>query len=164
MSQDIDIMQKLNDVDLSTVETSFPLLKTGIVQATITECGPQSKDDKSWLELKYVLAQEWATQPHDGVPSKPVLPGFPITERIYLNDWEDPKSGETKNFGIQRAALLRECVLGKAQPGTRFIPSELIGQTVMLKLKFDPAPKNKKTGEVYGPQTTVDGYIRKGAK
>lgn len=163
MSTELDIMSQLNSVDLSKVETSFPLLKTGIVQAQVKEIGvvtPDGSDKKPYVEVKYSLTQAWSTQPHDGAESKPVNAGFPISERVYVNDWEDPKTGEKKNFGRVRLLQLREAIFGPIQTGQQLSFDELRGQPITLKLKFDPAPKNNKTGEIYGPQTTVDGYVK----
>lgn len=165
---DLDILNQINDTDLSKVETSYPILAAGVVSATITEIELKAIENKEgqsnpWAIVKYTLAQPWKTQPLADAPSRDVSPGFAITERISLKPWEDPKTGEVKNFGITRLAMLREAVFGKAAPGTKFNPEELLGQPITLKLKFDPAPKNKKTGEVYGPATEVDGYVKRKA-
>lgn len=165
--QDLDILNDLNSIDLSKVETAFPILKTGIVSATITGCevtkDPNKPDAKPYVLVKYSLAAPWETVSIDGAPTKAVNPGFPFNERIYFGNYQDKTTGETKQYGVDRIAKLREAVFGKAAPGTKFAPEELVGQSITVKLKFDPAPKNSKTGETYGPQTTVDGYMRKAA-
>lgn len=162
MSSELDIMEQLNSVDLSKVETSYPILKAGVVQAQIVEVSavPAEGDKKAYVNVKYTLAQPWESQPLDG-PSKPINPGFPISERVYINDWTDPKTGEVKNFGRVRLLQLREAVLGPIQPGEKLDFNALRGQSITLRLAFDPAPKNSKTGETYGPQTTVAGYVKK---
>ena len=167
---DIDILQQINDVDLSKVETSFPILDSGIVRCTITKCEfhkePSKKKqgtDNVYLEVGYSLAQGWKTVSIDGNPSKPVNPGdrgSAFTERIYVGKFLDDKTGEEKWYGLDRIAKLREAVMGKAEAGAKLNPPELIGQSVILRLKFDPAPKNKDTGEVYGPRTGVDAYVK----
>ena len=86
--------------------------------------------------------------------------GMSINERVYVGTYEDKKTGETKWYGVDKLALLRECVFGKATGGTKFVPAELKGQSVTIKLQFEPAPRNEKTGEVYGPRTSVAGYVR----
>jgi hypothetical protein len=163
MSSELDILSQVQSMDLSKVETSFPILKTGVVKATVTECkfdkDEAKADAKPYLHVKYALAQPWETQPIDGVPSKPINPGFGFTQRIYVGTYE--KDGETKWYGVDQLARLRESAFGVATPGSQFKPEEMIGQEVTVKLKFDPAPKNTKTGQVYGPQTTVDGFVRK---
>lgn len=152
MSSELDIMSKLDSVDLSTVQTDFPLLKSGVVSAQIAAIEPDNT--KGRVQVKYTLAQEW--QDIDG---KVIHPGFTFSEFIYLNDWEDPKTGEVKNFGVQRLAQLRAAIFGKADPGTKLNLQELLGQMVTLTLKYDPEPRNKK-GEVFGPQTSVTRYVK----
>lgn len=162
MSSELDILSQLQNVDLSTVETAYPLLKSGIVSAQIGSIETEQDEGKApYVHIKYTLTEPWETVPFEGRPVKTISPGFPISERIYVQDWTDPKTGEKKNFGITRLAQLREAVFGPATAGTKLVLPELLGQTVTLKLKFDPAPRNKKTNEVYGPQTSVDGYVRK---
>lgn len=166
-----DILSQLNDVDLSKVETSFPILATGIVSVTIGKCEFVSEDSKKkpgeknvYLRVDYSLAQPWKTVGIDGSPSKPVNPGdrgSQMTERIYVGKFTD-KEGAEKWYGLDRIAKLREAVYGKAAEGTKLMPPEMIGQTVLLNLKFNPAPVNKDTKEVYGPRTEIAGYVRKG--
>lgn len=168
---DQDILSQINDVDLSKVETSFPILATGIVSVTIGKCEFVTEDSKkkpgeknTYLHVDYSLAQPWKTVGIDGAPSKPVNPGdrgSGMTERIYVGKFTD-KNGEEKWYGLDRIAKLREAVYGKASEGTKFIPPEMIGQPVLLNLKFNPAPVNKDTKEVYGPRTEIAGYVRKG--
>lgn len=163
-NSELDIMSQLDAMNITDIETAYPLLKSGIVSAQISAISSEQDEGKPpYVKVEYTLAQDWETTPHEGRPIRTVATGFPLTERIYVQPWVDPKTGETKNFGRTRLAQLREAVLGEPKDGDKlsdFTP--LMGQTIMLKLKFDPAPKNKKTNEVYGPQTTVDGYVRKG--
>lgn len=168
MSSELDILNQLQNIDLSTVETSFPLLASGLLTAQIQECemkrdtDKKGDDAKPYLWVKYALTQPWQTVAHDGADSKPVNVGFPISERIYVGQYADKKTGEMKWYGLDRIARLREAVFGKAPAGTKVVPAELLGQPITLRLRFDPAPRNDKTGQVYGPQTVVDGYVKKG--
>lgn len=166
-----DILNQLNEVDLSKVETSFPILAGGVVPANITDCKFVTEDSKKrqgeknvYLLVNYALAQPWKTVAHEGIPSKPINPGdrgSAFNERIYVGKTIDDKTGEEKWYGLDRIAKLREAVFGRAAEGSRIVPAELIGQTVTLTLKFEEAPKNKDTGETYGPRTSVSGYVRK---
>lgn len=165
MESELDILNSIQNVDLSKVETSFPLLKTGNVQAQIVEMTFSMKEKKDGDKypncmVKYALAQPWTTVAVDGAPAKDVQPGFTFSENIYMAP-VTKKDGSVDNFGIQRLALLRECIHGKAAEGAKIQKEDFLGQTVMVKLKFDPAPRDKKTGEVFGPRTDVDGYVRK---
>ncbi len=170
MSSEIDILQQINDIDLSKVETSFPLLATGAVLTNIIGCElkrdteKKGSDAKPYIEVQYDLAQSWKTVERDGIPSKVVNPGdrgSKLTERIYIGTYEDKKDGSTKWYGVERYAQLREAAIGKAAEGAKINPAELLGQSVTIKLLFEPAPMNKDTKEVYGPRTSVSGYIRK---
>lgn len=172
MSSDIDILQQINDIDLSKVETSFPLLATGVVLATIIgaemkrDTEKKGSDAKPYIHVEFDLAQAWKTVAHDGAESKVVNPGdrgSKFTKSIYIGQYEDKKTGEMKWYGLDEYARLREAALGKAQPGAKINPAELIGQQMPVKLTFNPAPRNEKTGETYGPRTEVTGYIRKKA-
>lgn len=170
MSSELDIMQQMDNIDLATVETEFPILAGGVVQVQIQDCEfrkdteKKGPDAKPYCYISFNLTQPWKTQALDGSASKEVQPGSrgsTITERVYVGTYEDKKTGETKWYGVDRLALLRECVFGKATAGTKFVPAELKGQAVTIKLAFEPAPKNEKTGEVYGPRTSVATYIRR---
>ena len=88
-----DILNQLNDVDLSKVETSFPLLAPGIVPLTIgkvelrRDVEKKGMDAKPYYFVEYSLAQPWKTIAFDGVESKPVNPGdrgATFNERIYI--------------------------------------------------------------------------------
>ena len=171
MSQDIDILDQINNLDLSKVETSFPILATGnvlcnVLQAVFTKDEEKGAAAKPYLDVKFALAQDWRTQAVDGIPSKTISPGqrgSEFSQRIYVGTYVDKKTGETKMYGVDTLAKLRESAFGIAPEGTRFNPAHLIGQQVTVKLTFNPAPKNKDTGEVYGPRTEITGYVRKAA-
>lgn len=165
-----EVMAQIDNIDLSKVETAFPLLASGAVKTTIIACewrrDTEKKGDeaKPYIYVEYDLAQPWKTAIRDGIPSKAVNPGdrgSKFNERIYVGTYEDKKTGEMKWYGIERYAQLREAALGRAPEGSKINPPELIGQSVTTNLKFEPAPVNKDTKEVMGPRTTVIGYVRK---
>lgn len=170
MSDELDIMQQMDNIDLAKVETEFPILATGPVTVQIQDCEyrrdteKKGADAKPYLYVSYNLTQPWKTASIDGGPVKEIQPGqrgSTITERIYIGTYEDKKTGETKWYGVDKLALMRECVFGKAPAGTKFNPGEMKGQSLTVKLTFNPAPRNDKTGEVYGPRTEVTGYVRR---
>lgn len=166
---DIDVLNEIQNLDLSTVETEFPLLASGVVAAQVQECEFKRDEDKGadakpYLWVKYAITQPWKTVAHEGLTVKQLNPGdrgMTISQRIYIGQY-DKKDGSGKAwYGLDTVAKLRESAFGKAPAGTRLNPSEMLGQSVLLVLKFDPAPKNSKTGEVYGPRTEVSGFVRK---
>jgi hypothetical protein len=168
---DIDILQQINDVDLSKVETDFPLLASGIVTLNIDKLDWKQEESKkelgktnTYLLCEFSLAQPWKTAPREGIPSKAINPGdrgSKIIERIYVGKKVDEKTGEEKWYGLDTITKLREAVYGKAAEGSKFDPNVLLGQQLQAELKFDPAPVNKETKEVYGPRTTIKNFIRK---
>lgn len=172
MSNEIDILNEMNAVDLSKVETGFPLLASGVVPANIVKCemkrDVEKKGDaaKPYCYIEYTLAQPWKTCGHDGPVTTIEVGkrGSKFNERVYIGKYNDKETGEEKWYGMDRLLLLREAVFGrKINPGEQFVPTELIGQSVQVRLKFEPAPVNKDTKEVYGPRTSVDGYVKKKA-
>jgi len=170
MPTELEILNELNSVDLSKVETSFPMLASGVVTASVVKCEfrrdteRKGDDAKPYCYVEYTLAQPWKTVEHDGIVSRPIglgERGAQFNERVYVGKYNDKQTNEEKWYGLDRLAKLREAAFGKASAGARFTPEEMVGQTITLRLKFDPAPRNKDTGEVYGPRTSVDGYLRK---
>jgi hypothetical protein len=164
MENELDILNSLQQVDISKVETSYPLLATGNVQMQITSMsfGMKKKKDESTYpncEIKFALMQPWKTVPIDGIPAKDIPPGFPMTKNIFMGTVQ--KDGKEENYGLKELVTLRECIHGKAPEGARIQKEDFLGQTVLCKLKFDPAPVNKETKEVYGPRTDIVGYVRK---
>lgn len=167
---ELDIMSQLDSVDLSKVETSFPLLASGLVTVQVTACEfkrdtEKKADAKPYMLVELSLVAPWKTVARDGEASKEVNPGdrgSKITDRIYFGDYEDKKTGEMKKYGYDRMATLREAAFGKAQEGAKFsaIPQEMLGQTITAELKFEAAPVNKDTKEVYGPRTSVARYVK----
>lgn len=171
MSDDIDILQQVNEIDLSTVETSFPLLASGAVKATVVSAKWDKADSKkkagqtnTFALIEYALAQPWKTSGHDG-PVKTINPGdrgSKIIERVYVGKFIDEKDdNKEKWYGVDRLTKLREAIFGKAPEGTKLVLDELIGQEVTLRLLFEAAPVNKDTKEVMGPRTQVQDYVRK---
>lgn len=167
MSEDIDIMQAMDNIDLSKVETSFPTLDSGIVSVQVAKC-EYGKDDKKVDAKPYCLVEMNLTEPWKTTPamgdSRVINPGdrgSKIITRIYVGQYDDEKTGEKKWYGVDTLAKLREAAYGKAAGGVKFNPSEMLGQTIRIRLKFDPAPRNKKTNEVFGPRTDVADYIAK---
>lgn len=166
MSEDLNAMINLDDIDLSTVETDFPLLASGLCGLQIQECEAKAneKSGKLFIHVKFAITQAHKTTNHGGLTVKTINPGdrgSTLNKDIYYGKYEDTKTGELKPYGLDELTRLREAVFGKAPPGTKFNCSEMLGQNLVGNLRFDPEPKNKKTGEVFGPRTEVASYVRK---
>jgi len=173
MTEEELLNQLTTEVDLSKVETSFPLLKSGIVKCNVAKCNLQrdtekkGDDAKPYYLIEYNLAQPWTTVPHNGAEVKTINPGdrgSKIVERVYIGKYTDKDTNEEKWYGIDRIAKLYETVFGRKAGAGTTIPQaaiEVIGQEVLLDLLFEPKPMNRETKEVYGPRTSVRGYVKK---
>lgn len=163
---DADILNQINNIDLSTVETEYPLLKSGMVSVQVQTCEWQTETskktgkDNTYLNLKVVTTQPWETVAHEGRAVRTISPGFPITHRIYVGSYVDDKDGSPKQYGVTQVAQLREAAFGKAQSGARFNAPEMLGQNIVVVLKFEPNPKDK-DGNTFGPRTSIDRFVAK---
>jgi hypothetical protein len=156
--EDQDILNQLDSVDLSTVETSYPLLKTGVYPTTVASC--QLEDQKAPKTGKNLVIKYTLTETAESVDGRQVNPGFAIMERISLTKtFKD--DGSPKYDPLPRLAQFREAIFGKAETGTGFMPLEqYIGQAITIRVKHDPHSKGR-DGTDYGPQSSVNGYVRK---
>lgn len=166
MSEDLSAMTDINDLDLSTVETDFPLLDSGIARMQIQECEIKPKDDQKpesypYLHIKLSLVRPHRTTTAGGRVVKPINPGdrgSSLTHRIYYGVSYKKKEEGTR-FGYDAIAKFREAVFGKATPGTKFNAAEMLGQEVDVRLLFEESPKGR-DGQTFGPRTVVADFIR----
>ena len=166
MDSDIAAMTDINDLDLSTVETDFPLLASGIAVVQVQSCALQPADDKKqgsfpYLEIKFALTQPHQTAAGEGRTVKTINPGdrgSSVNHRIYYGVSYKKKEEGTK-FGYDAIAKFREAVFGKATAGTKFSCDEMLGQQLSVRLLFEAHPQ--RDGTEYGPRTTVADFIRK---
>jgi len=160
MSQDIDILSQLDNIDLSSVATAAPLLPSGLYEMTVAEMAVvQQRAPKTGnnIKLKLTLAN-----PAVDIDGKPVNPGFPVFDQISLTKTYK-EDGSVSYDPMPRLAVFREAVLGD-KSGSFGGPAEwastYIGKTVMVKIAYDPDSKDK-AGKSWGPQSRVDRYVKK---
>lgn len=158
MPEDQDILNELQSFDLSKVETSYPLLKTGTYAVRVATA--QLEDQKAPKTGKNLVIKYTLTEATEAVDGRSVNPGFAITERISLTrTFKD--DGSPKYDPMPRLAQFREAIFGKAEPGVQFMPLEqYFGQELHIRVKHEPNSKGK-DGTDYGPQSNVQGYVRK---
>ena len=139
-----DIMSDLDNLDLSTVKSGFPILPEGLVNVTVLEIKTEPNKAGTGQNLKLKLG---LVDPATDVDGKAVNPGFPIFDLISLTPTEkyDPRP---------RLADFKEAALGtKAGP---FNPIEqYLGVTLTVRLKID-------RNEQYGTKNVVARYVKKG--
>lgn len=166
MSDELKAMEDLNNLDLSTVETDFPLLDSGIVSLQVQECEIKKDEEKAdaypYVHIKVALTAPHRTTGAAGRTVKTVSPGdrgSTLTHRIYFGTSYKKKEEGTK-FGYDAIAKFRESVFGKAKPGDRFNPAEMLGQDLTARLAFEESPSDK-NGKTYSPRTSIADFVRK---
>lgn len=141
----IDSIEALDQLDLTSVDTSRPLFKpetTLKMRLDRMEVKPSKTAGKEHQKNLYVtLKLEEAAQSEDG---KTVHPGFTQTEVFGLTPSEnfDPR---------ENIARLQLCFSGVKGP---FKGSELVGKVGLVRMKIEDDPK-------YGKRNRVGTWIQK---
>lgn len=150
MSQDIDILNKLEETDLSGVPTAYPLLPTGAFPVKVQKI--ELEDQKPPRTGKNLVIAFALTEPAVSTEGQPLQPGYVITDRISLTQTE-------KYDPLPRLAQFREACLG--DKSGKFMPLEqYVEQTMTIRTKHQVNSVGK-DGTEYGPQTSVAGYVKK---
>jgi len=144
MSNEIDITNSLDSMDLSSVTTGVPMLPEGLYTVQVAELGTKanSKQTGSNLNIKLTL-----TEPANDINGNAVNPGFPIYDLISLvqTDRYDPRA---------RLAEFKEAVTGTKE-GV-FTPLEqYLGLTVTIRLGIERSTE-------FGDKNRIKRYVKKG--
>jgi len=144
MSQEIDITNDLDSMDLSNVETGIPLLADGLYVLQVAELSTKAnkKGTGSNLNFKFVT-----TEPCVDIKGNPVNPGFPVYDLISLVKSE-------KYDPIPKLAEFKEAVTG-SKAGSFNPLEQYLGLTVTVKLKVERDAE-------YGDKNRIQRYIKKG--
>lgn len=144
MSQEIDILNDLDSMDLSNVETGLPLLPDGLytLQVAEIETKANKKGTGSNLNIKFVT-----TEPVTDLNGNPVNPGFPLFDLISLVKSE-------KYDPIPKLAAFKEAVTG-TKSGSFNPLEQYLGLSVCVKLKIERDAE-------YGDKNRIQRYIKKG--
>lgn len=130
------------NADLTSVDTSFPVLEAGVISCVIAEMkeGETKENKKPVLNIKLTTAQPWKTTRGDEKPA-----GFPLNDMVSLSktDKYDPR---------QRLAQIKEAVFGD-KAGAFGQPAEYIGKPVTVRIKVE-------NDEEYGPRNRVASYVK----
>ena len=143
MSEEIDILQNLQSLDLTNVETGMPVLREGLVGIEVLEAKiePNKKGTGSNLNLKFGLTDPW-----EALDGKAINPGFPLFHTISLVQTE-------KYNPLQNLAAFKECVTGTKSGN--FLPVEqYLNCTGSVRIKNE-------TSEQYGTQTRIARFVKK---
>lgn len=111
--------------DLSSVDTSMPILKEGLYDMTISSCKEGTTKDKTGVIVTIILK---TTAPAFSTTGEEVQPGFPVYHRMN----QTPTGGMTADMIRKRNAQFVEAVEGKK---TSLIPLDRFeGKTVRCKV------------------------------
>lgn len=161
-NQDIDILSQIDNIDLSTVETARPHLASGVYEFTVQKM--ELVDQKAPKTGKNLNIQLGLVEPAQSVPNekgetKLLNAGFPVFDLISLTK-TFKENGDVNYDPLPRLAKFREAVLGSKDG--KFMPIEqYIGQRVMVKVNYSATNVDKKTGQDYGPKTSVSDYVKR---
>lgn len=133
---DIDILNDMDNVDLSSVNTDFPLLPKGTYEFTVTEAqvvSSKNREGGKVFEVKAALNQQARS-----TLGREINAGFPLTFRVGLT----PTEKYTQQAIAENLAKFQEAVLGNKG---RFMPMEqYIGKTFKANIGID---KTEQYGE-----------------
>ena len=161
MSQDIDILSQIDNIDLASVETARPNLPTGLYRFKVAKL--ELVDQKAPKTGKNLSIQLGLVEPQQSVPnskgeSQVLNVGFPVFDLISLTK-TFKENGEVNYDPLPRLAKFREAVLG--DKSGKFMPLEqYLGREVIVKVRYSETNIDKKTGQDYGPKTSVNDYVR----
>lgn len=143
MSEEIDLLAQLENMDLSEVSTGMPVLPQGLYEVEVLESKSETNKKGTGSNWKLKLG---LTQPTTSLDGKSVNPNFPIFTTISLVQTEkyDPK---------QNLASFLECFTGtKAH---KLLPFE---QFVSMRGNIRLGVK---TSDEYGQQNVIARWIKK---
>jgi len=125
------------DVNLSQIDTTFPVLKAGIKDMKVASITKEENKDKNGFNVVVTLE---TTEPDEDQNGKPVLPGQPGT-KIKTYYALQPKADSADPEGWKkRLAQFQDAVLGTSQ-GTRpdkFASADYIGRVVRAVVDAKP--------------------------
>lgn len=140
----ISSLDQLNEIDLTNVESSRPLLKEGLIKVKLHSMEiKDQKAPKTGKNLNIVLVTETSNPNREA--GKPEVPsGYKHTETISLvtTDGYNP---------AERLAAVQECFLGVKG---KFIPSELIGRVGVVRIKIE-------SDKEFGDKNRVQTWTKK---
>lgn len=139
---EVPSVDSMLNADLSSVDTSFPVLAAGVVSCVIAECSRGETKEKKVpvLNFKFTTSTPHAKSTGDMQPA-----GFPLRDMVSLNPTEkyDPR---------QRLAQIKEAVFGTKE-GSFGDPAEYVGKPVTLRIKIE-------SSEEFGNQNRVAAYVK----
>lgn len=141
----------LLDEDLSSIDTSFPIVKEGIYDLELMTVEEVSTKDQqgSMVKIKFAL-----TEDAQGVSGDVVNKGYPIFHQIVVT----PKGGLTME-------MVKKSLASVLQPmGMKSLRDLLTagkqGKIVRVKLVVQPERKDKETGKTYPARNEIKTFLK----
>lgn len=144
MPDETDIL----NVDLTSVDTSYPLLAAGVYPFTVAKCEYGKTKDGTGNLVKIQLKLNVAAKDIKGAP---VNVGFTINDQISVT----PSEKYTTDMITRALKKFREGVVGKA-PGPFAPIDQYVGQTVVANISIEEDKNGK-----YEPRNRVKAYVPK---
>jgi len=157
----------LLDLDLNSVDTSFPIIKAGIYDMTIKEStvsDNKAQDGKNWV-IKLAT-----TIPTTGIKGESFDIGQVVTTQLSLKTKSDKKTeDQMKEIIVKNAARILQAI----KPPVSGITGKdlfngdfevkckaLQGRNVRVKLDALPERRDKDSGKTLSPSNDVAQYIK----
>lgn len=146
----IEVLQHLDNVDLTTIDRSRPVLKDGsyavlIESIEVKNTKPTEKNPKAGHRLAIGLKMAQATKDEDGKDLD--IEKFMLFDSVSLNP--------TKDYNpLERLADIQLACFGAQRKG--FKPEDYIGQTALIKVKIEDSTE-------FGRQNRVSRWVPKKA-
>lgn len=145
-----DVFEVLGSVDLSTIDTSMPVLAPGQYEFEIAEMERAQSKTKEGTYLKIKL--KLVTENVQTITDEHVNPGFPLLHMISLvrTDNYDP---------LKSIAVFLDALGLRDQPFDQTFES-YVGRTLVAKTKVDQEREDPNTGQVYPKATRVAAFVK----
>lgn len=146
-----DILNAVENMDLTNVETDFPVLEQGICDFTIANM--QAETSKNGNGTNIIVELKTA-MPYKTRKGEVKQPGFPLRDSIYIpNDTTSEKGATAMRMSQQKLAQLKLSVFG-TQEGAFGKFEQYVGKTVSARLKIE-------SDEQFGDRNRVAAYVRR---
>jgi len=159
--------KSLLDLDLNSVDTSFPIIKAGIYDMVIKESSVadnKASDGKNWV---FKLA---TTIPTDGVKGEKFDIGHIVTSQLSLKTKSEKKTeDQMKEIIVKNAARILQAI---RPPVTGITGKDLFdgsfevkckalqGRMIRVKLDALPERKDKESGKTLSPTNDIAQFIK----
>jgi hypothetical protein len=145
MNNEQDVLNEIQKTDLTTVQTTMPVLKAGLYEGTVAEAKVEKnkKDTGSNLNIKISLAH--ATTDENG---KAVNAGFPVFDTISL-----VRTFQADGTTVKYEPMTKVAAFAKGLGVSSIMPVEsLVGKPITFRVKIEDDVQ-------YGRKNRIERYV-----